>query len=69
LATTFYNDAVAAGWTDIGKVRVLNMYSSGRAKVKLKQDQLIMIPTPAALFMGLPLLGLLGAIHLMRRQA
>ncbi|OHB77462.1 MAG: hypothetical protein A2W31_09425 [Planctomycetes bacterium RBG_16_64_10] len=66
LATTFYNAAVAAAWTGIGNVRVLNLYASGGTAVK--QDQLIMIPTPAAVFMGLPMLGLLGAFRIVRRR-
>ena len=67
LATDFYNAAVGAGWSDIGNVRVLNLYASGGTAVK--QDQLVMIPTPAAVFMGLPLLGLLGALRVVRRRA
>jgi hypothetical protein len=44
LATTFYNSAVAANWTDIGDVRVLNVYASQDGTVN-SQDMLVMGPT------------------------
>jgi hypothetical protein len=44
----FVDLANAAGWTDIGNVRVLNLYDGQ----ELKQDMLVMIPAPGALVLG-----------------
>lgn len=54
LATTFYTAAQTCGWTDIGNVRVLNMYTQGHVNDKdyFKQDQLVLIPAPGAIFLG-----------------
>ena len=51
LATTFYDDAVAENWTDIGNVRIMNVYGDANRTVN-KQDQLVMIPAPGAIFLG-----------------
>lgn len=69
LATTFYNDAVNAGWNDIGNVRVLNLYAAGyRNNLGFaKQDMLYLIPAPAAAVLGLLGLGLVGWVK--RRMA
>lgn len=66
LATQFYNDAVAAGWTTIGNVRVLNLYANADY-TGLKQDQLYLVPAPAAVGLGLLGLGLVGWVK--RRMA
>lgn len=59
LQDQFYTAAVNAGWTDIGNVRVLNMYTPGHVGEEdhFKQDQLTMVvPAPgAALLVGLGL--------------
>jgi len=55
LATTFYNDAVAASWTDLGNVQVMNVFLDASCTVN-GQDQLIMtstpIPAPGAILLG-----------------
>lgn len=70
-----YNEFVAlanaAGWTDIGSVRILNLYvrngdgsNGGHA-----QDQLTMVPLPTAALAGAGGLGLvLGASYVRRRR-
>lgn len=65
-ALAYYNTANSSTWTDIGNVRVMNLYASGGTGAK--QDQLIMIPTPIALLMGLPLLGAVGVFRSVRRR-
>ena len=59
----WYNEAVAAGWTGVGDVRVLNLYKSYTGATGavggLAQDILV-IPAPAAIGLGLIGLGLLG---------
>jgi hypothetical protein len=60
LATTFYEDAVAAGWTDLGNVQVMNVFFSydpiTNTYIGNAQDQLIMTsnvtPAPGAVFLG-----------------
>jgi len=71
LATEFYNAAVNAAPTDIGKVRILNLFKAdgGGNITSYNQDQLVIIPTPAALLMALPLLGFLGAFRFVGRKA
>jgi hypothetical protein len=61
LATDFYNDAVAAGWTDLGNVRVMNVFIDPGYTLN-RQDQLVMstefspgpttIPAPSAILLG-----------------
>lgn len=55
LATTFYNDAVAAGWTDLGNVLVMNVFPDSGYTLN-SQDQLVMgpatIPAPGAILLG-----------------
>jgi hypothetical protein len=69
------SNAIGSGaWTGIGGVRILNMYEpiddpeNGPGRV-LRQDQLYLVPTPAAALLGLPLLGLLGMFRFVRREA
>jgi hypothetical protein len=60
LATTFYLDAVAAGWTDLGNVQVMNVFIDPGYTLN-RQDQLIMdsesssgshTPAPGAIVLG-----------------
>ncbi len=63
LQDQFYSAAVEAGWTDIGHVRVLNMYVPGHVGEAgyFKQDQLTMVaPAPGAALLGSLGLGMAG---------
>jgi hypothetical protein len=62
LQKKFYAAAVEAGWTDIGNVRVLNMYVPGHVGEAgyFKQDQLTMVPAPGAALLASLGLGLVG---------
>ena len=61
LAKTFYDDAVAAGWTDLGNVRVMNVFNDP-GYTSNSQDQLVMststgsgptqTPAPGAILLG-----------------
>ena len=56
LADRWVDEAIAAGWSNIGNVRVLNLINArgGRA-----QDQLVLVPEPSTLLiLGAGLLGL-----------
>jgi len=62
-ATTWYNAAVAAGWTSIGSVRVLNLYTTYNAttgKVTGLAQDILVIPVPAAVLLGMLGLGVAG---------
>jgi len=54
LEDKFYTAAQNSGWTDIGDVRVLNLYAQGHLgdKCYSKQDQLVLVPTPGAIMLG-----------------
>lgn len=54
LQDTFYTAAQAANWTDVGNVRVLNVYGAGHAgnPQYRHQDILMAIPAPGALVLG-----------------
>lgn len=69
-AQTWIGDAVAAGWTDIGRVRVLNLWAVGHAGEAgyEKQDQIVLVPLPSAALAGLALLAGLGLAHSRRRR-
>jgi hypothetical protein len=74
-AKTWYDDADDAvngpnpTWSGLGAVRVLNVFTgSGSQEKHLRQDQLVLVPTPAAALAGMPLLGLLFAGHVVRRR-
>lgn len=61
---------IASGdWTDIGSVRVLNIYIKDAAgNIINKQSQLVLVPLPASAMMGLGLLCALGAYRGIRRR-
>ena len=56
LQDRFYTDAVNSGWTDIGNVRVLNLYLKGHLgdPCYQAQDQLVLaaVPAPGAIILG-----------------
>lgn len=63
-AQAWVDEANSAGWTDIGNVRVLNLYTDA-AYTHLAQDQLYLMPVPepeiyAMMGVGLGLLGWFG---------
>ncbi len=60
-AQQFVNEALNAGWTTIGNVRVLNLYDSLQGKI-YRQDMLtlIAIPAPGAVLLGCLGTGLVG---------
>lgn len=54
LEDTLYTAAQSSGWTNIGNVRVLNLYAQGHLgdKAYAKQDQLVLVPAPGAILLG-----------------
>lgn len=62
LQDKFYKAAESCGWTDIGNVRVLNLYTPGHVGEAgyYRQDQLTMVPVPGAFVLGSLGLGLAG---------
>jgi hypothetical protein len=71
-AKTWYDAALASGWTNIGNVRVMNLYTVGYAGSTLKsynhQSQLVVVPLPVASLAGLALLGAMGLAGAVRRR-
>ena len=71
-AKTWVDDAFAAGWTDIGKVRVLNLLKKdgGGNYTLAAQDQLYItpVPEPETYAMLLAGLGLMGFVARRRRS-
>jgi len=58
LISTWNTEFAASGWTGIGNVRVVQLYLSSGSDVR--QDQLYLIPAPAAIGLGMLGLGLVG---------
>jgi len=54
LEDIFYSAAKNSGWTNIGNVRVLNLYAQRHLgdKCYAKQDQLVLVPAPGAILLG-----------------
>lgn len=52
-ALTWYNDALASGWTDTGPIKVMNVYDYAGADV---QDLIVQTPEPGAMAASLALL-------------
>ncbi|MGD0078549.1 MAG: hypothetical protein ABSB91_07995 [Sedimentisphaerales bacterium] len=51
LQDRLYDAAIDSGWTDIGNVRIMNLYENGQ----LRQDQLVrvnIVPAPGAILLG-----------------
>jgi len=55
-AEIWYEEAVDAGWTNIGDVRVLNMFTYNSPATP-RQDMLYLIPIPSAVLLGILGLG------------
>jgi hypothetical protein len=69
-ALAWVNEATAANWTNIGNVRVLNLYKD-QAFTQIAQDQLYMtapVPEPETYAMMLAGLGLIGFFGNRRRR-
>jgi hypothetical protein len=69
----FYDAAMASGWTTLGNVRVLNVYTTGSNDPLLnmsnhnnngyRQDFLVTVPAPGAALLGSMGLGMLGWVR------
>jgi len=67
LAQSLVNLANASGWTDIGSVRVMNLWD-GAIGTNPKQDLLVLVPTPTASLAGMSLLAGIVAVGWYRRR-
>jgi len=56
---TYYDMAMASPWSDIGNIRVLNLWNN-EAHTDLAQSQLVRIPAPGAILLGGIGIGLVG---------
>jgi hypothetical protein len=67
---TWITEANTSGWTGIGNVRVLNLYTSPSFGTSISQDQLFMLPVPEpeTYAMMLAGLGLIGFVANRRRR-
>ncbi len=63
----FYDLAQASNWTDLGNVRVLNMFTYNNNGCQMRQDQLAIVPLPPAGWAGLATLAGLGVARRIRR--
>lgn len=73
-ANAWVSEATLAGWTNIGDVRVLNVYALGSdhsIKDNYRQDVLVeisQVPLPPAALLGFGLMSALGAVDFVRRR-
>lgn len=69
-AQVLVNQALAAGWTNIGDVRVMNIVGpNGSSDDGFAQSQLTMVPLPAAAWAGIVGLGGVGLHNVRRKRA
>jgi hypothetical protein len=64
-AAAWVTEATLAGWTNLGNVRVMNVYTASGANA---QDLLVMVPLPPAAWLGLGLMSAMGAVGIIRRR-
>jgi len=73
-AKAWVAEAIAAGWTDIGNVRVVNVFANGsdhELDENYRQDVLVVIsavPLPPAALLGFGLMSAVGALDFVRRR-
>jgi len=73
-AQAWVAEAIAAGWTDIGNVRVVNVFANGsdhELDENYRQDVLVVIsavPLPPAALLGFGLMSAVGALDFVRRR-
>ncbi len=63
----FYDLAQTSNWTDLGNVRVLNMFTYNNNGCQMRQDQLAIVPLPPAGWAGMATLAGLGIARRIRR--
>lgn len=72
MAASLANAAVAAGWTTIGNVRVMQLWDTGLGAIGTQaaavQEHLVIIPLPPAILAGMGLLSVVVAGQLRRRS-